>query len=340
MDLNMLEVGTYPLTRMRRLRSDEFTRRLVREHSLQVDDLICPLFVMEGINVREPIPSMPDIHRLSIDQIVQESQEIHALGIPAIALFPVIPTQKKTLTAEEAYNPDGLIQQTIRAIKAKVPQLGIITDTALDPYTPHGHDGIIDEQGYVVNDHTVEVLVLQALSLAQAGADIIAPSDMMDGRIKAIRTAFEANGHINSKILAYSAKYASSFYGPFRDAIGSTFNLSKADKAQYHMDPGNSDEALREVALDIQEGADIVMVKPGMPYLDIITRVKQQFKVPTFAYQVSGEYAMIKAAAQNDWLVEQKAALESLLCLKRAGADAIFSYFAKKIARLLVDKTG
>lgn len=335
----MIEVGSFPSTRMRRLRSAEFTRRLVREHSLQVDDLIYPMFVTEGVDIIEPIPSMPDIHRLSINKIVAEAKAIYKLGIPAIALFPVTPEHKKSLLAEEAYNPNGLIQLTIQDIKDVVPELGIITDTALDPFTPHGHDGIIDAEGYVLNDQTVDILVQQALSLVKAGADVIAPSDMMDGRIKAIRQALESSGYVNTKILAYSAKYASGFYGPFRDAIGSKFNSSKRDKTQYHMDPCNSDEALREAALDIQEGADMIMVKPGLPYLDIIYRIKQQFKVPTFAYQVSGEYAMIKAAAQNDWLLEQKVALESLICLKRAGSDAIFSYYAKKIAQLLVDKT-
>lgn len=335
----MLEVGSFPSTRMRRLRSADFTRRLVRENSLQVDDIIYPIFVTEGFGVKEPISSMPDVYRLSVDNVVAEAKEIYNLGIPAIALFPVTPDHKKTLTAEEAYNPNGLIQLTIQAVKDNVPKIGIITDVALDPYTPHGHDGIIDTHGYVLNDRTVEILVQQALSLVAAGADIIAPSDMMDGRIKAIRTALEGNGYVNTKILAYSAKYSSGFYGPFRDAIGSKFNTNGGDKSQYHMDPCNSDEALREAALDIQEGADMVMVKPGLPYLDIIYRIKQQFKVPTFAYQVSGEYAMIKAAAQNDWLLEQKVALEALICLKRAGADAVFSYFGKKIAQLLVDKT-
>jgi porphobilinogen synthase len=282
---------------------------------------------------------MPDIHRFSINKIVAEAKAICHLGIPAIALFPVTPEHKKSLLAEEAYNPHGLIQRTIQAIKDVVPELGIITDIALDPFTPHGHDGIIDENGYVLNDQTVEILVLQALSLVKAGADVVAPSDMMDGRIKAIRHALESSGYVNTKILSYSAKYASAFYGPFRDAIGSKFNSGQRDKTQYHMDPSNSDEALRETALDIQEGADMVMVKPGLPYLDIIYKIKQHFKVPTFAYQVSGEYAMIKAAAQNDWLLEQKVALESLICLKRAGADAVFSYYAKKIAQLLVDKT-
>ncbi len=335
----MHNLAHYPLTRMRRMRSDEFSRKLIRETNLQVEDLIYPMFVIEGKSKAEDIPSMPDIQRLSIDKAVAEAQEIYDLGIPAIALFPVTPSHKKTLLAEEAYNPDGLIQQTIRAIKASVPKLGIIADTALDPFTIHGHDGIIDENGYIINDESLNVLVQQALSHAHAGADIIAPSDMMDGRIGSIRKALEQEGFVNTKILAYSAKYASSFYGPFRNAVGSTSNLQNFDKSQYQMDPANSNEALREVALDLQEGADIVMVKPGMPYLDIIYRVKQQFKAPTFAYQVSGEYTMIKAAAQNNWLNEQNIALESLICLKRAGADAILSYFAKKMARLLVDKS-
>lgn len=340
MKKKMLYTAPYPMTRMRRMRSDEFSRKLIRQTNLQVEDLIYPIFITEGESTTEEIPSMPGVKRLSIDKAVAEAQEIYALGIPAIALFPVTPSHKKTLLAEEAYNPEGLTQQAIRAIKASVPKLGIIADTALDPFTIHGHDGIIDENGYVINDASLEVLVQQALSHAHAGADIIAPSDMMDGRIGSIRKALELDGFINTKILAYSAKYASNFYGPFRNAVGSSSNLKKSDKSQYQMDPANSDEALREVALDLQEGADIVMVKPGMPYLDIIYRVKQQFKVPTFAYQVSGEYAMIKAAAQNNWLNEQDIALESLICLKRAGADAILSYFAKKIARLLVDKSG
>lgn len=335
----MIEIAPFPMARMRRLRTDDFTRRLIRETSLQVEDLIYPMFVTEGSAIAEPINSMPGIQRLSIDKIIIEAKEVYDLGIPAIALFPVVPASKKSLLAAEAYNPDGLIQQTIRAIKSAVPKLGIITDTALDPFTIHGHDGIVDANGYVLNDQTIEILVQQALSHAQAGADIIAPSDMMDGRIKAIRACLEQNGFINTKILAYSAKYASSYYGPFRDAVGSTSNLQNASKTQYQMDPANSDEALREVALDLQEGADIVMVKPGLPYLDIISKIKAQFKVPTFAYQVSGEYAMIMAAAQNGWLIEQNTALESLICLKRAGADAVLSYFAKKIALLLVDKT-
>lgn len=320
------------------MRSDTFSRHLMRETRLHVSDLIYPMFVSEGNAVSDPIASMPGIHRFSIDNLIKEAEEIYALGIPAIALFPVIAANKKTLLAEEAYNDNGLIQQAIRAIKQHTPKLGIITDIALDPYTTHGQDGIIDAHGYVLNDPTNEILVQQALSHARAGADIIAPSDMMDGRIKAIRTALESAGFCNTKILAYAAKYASCYYGPFRDAVGSKANLGSSSKEQYQMDPANSNEALREVALDLQEGADMVMVKPGMPYLDIIYRVKTQFQVPTFAYQVSGEYAMVMAAAQNGWLVEQHAALESLICLKRAGADAILSYFAKKIAMLLVDK--
>lgn len=327
----------YPLARMRRMRRDDFSRQLMRETRLHPSDLIYPMFVTEGHNITQNIGSMPGIQRMSIDILVNEAKEIYALGIPAIALFPVVPTHKKSLLAEEAYNPDGLIQQTIRALKSTIPNLGIITDVALDPFTIHGQDGIVDNKGYVINDQTIEILAQQALSHAQAGANIVAPSDMMDGRIKTIRACLEQNGFVNTKILAYSAKYASAYYGPFRDAVGTTSTLGGASKEQYQMDPSNSDEALREVALDLQEGADIVMVKPGMPYLDIIYRIKTQFKVPTFAYQVSGEYAMIMAAAQNGWIIEQNSALESLICLKRAGADAILSYFAKKIALLLVD---
>lgn len=334
----MTTATNFPMTRMRRMRADDFSRNLMCETRLHVADLIYPMFVTEGNSVTEAIASMPGIHRFSIDTLVNEAEEIYALGIQAIALFPRLTTNKKSLLAEESYNDQGLIQQAIRAIKSKVPKLGIITDVALDPYTSHGQDGIIDANGYVINDQTTEILVQQALSHARAGADIIAPSDMMDGRIKAIRTNLESAGFVNTKILAYAAKYASSYYGPFRDAVGSTNSLGTSSKEQYQMDPANSNEALREVALDLQEGADMVMVKPGMPYLDIIYRVKTQFQVPTFAYQVSGEYAMIMAAAQNGWLVEQNAALESLICLKRAGADAILSYFAKKIAMLLVDK--
>lgn len=337
--LCMAKTSSFPMTRMRRMRSDDFSRKLIRETNLQVDDLIYPMFVTEGDSLKENIPSMPGIQRMSIDNLVIEAKEVYELGIPAIALFPVVSASKKSLLAAEAYNPQGLIQQAVREIKSKVPKLGIITDTALDPYTTHGHDGIVDDNSYVLNDQTIEILVQQALSHAQAGADIIAPSDMMDGRIKAIRHSLELHDFINIKILSYSAKYCSSYYGPFRDAVGSKAGLANSSKDQYQMDPANSNEALREVALDIQEGADIVMVKPGMPYLDIIHRIKTHFQVPTFAYQVSGEYAMIMAAAQNGWLIEQHAAMESLICLKRAGADAILSYFAKKIALLLVDKT-
>lgn len=335
----MLETGSYPLTRMRRTRSSSFSRKLVCENRLQVTDLIYPIFVTEGVSIMEPISSMPDIYRLSIDKVIVEAKQAYALGIQAIALFPVIQQNKKSLLAEEAYNPNGLIPTAIRAIKSQIPELGIITDIALDPFTIHGHDGIIDKTGYVLNDQTIDILVQQALCYAQAGADIVAPSDMMDGRIKAIRIMLDKAGLLGTQILSYSAKYASGFYGPFRDAVGSKANIQGIDKSQYQMDPANSDEALREVALDISEGADIIMIKPGIPYLDVIYRVKQRFKMPTFAYQVSGEYAMIKAAAQNNWLIEQKIALESLICLKRAGADAIFTYFAKTIALSLVDKT-
>lgn len=327
----------YPFARMRRMRSDDFSRQLMRETHLHPSDLVYPMFVTEGSNVTEDISSMPDIQRMSIDILVKEAKEIYALGIQAIALFPVVPMHKKSLLAAEAYNPEGLIQQAIRELKCAVPKLGIITDVALDPFTIHGQDGIIDDKGYVLNDQTIEVLVQQALSHAQAGADIVAPSDMMDGRIKAIRTNLEQEGFVNTKILAYSAKYASAYYGPFRDAVGTKSSLGTVTKEQYQMDPANSNEALREVALDLQEGADMVMIKPGLPYLDIIHRVKTQFQVPTFAYQVSGEYSMIMAAAQNGWLNEQSSAIESLICLKRAGADAILTYFAKKIALLLVD---
>lgn len=325
----------FPAARMRRMRRDEFSRRLMREHRLSTDDLIYPMFVTEGLNSREQIVSMPGIERLSLDLLVTEATEIYRLGIPAIALFPVVGADKKSEDASEAYNPAGLVQRSVKALKQAVPELGIITDVALDPYTTHGQDGLINEQGYVINDETVVVLVKQALSHAQAGVDIVAPSDMMDGRIGAIRQALEANGHINVKILAYSAKYASSFYGPFRDAVGSAGNLGCGNKYSYQMDPANSDEALREVLLDLQEGADIVMIKPGLPYLDIIRRVKETYQTPTFAYQVSGEYAMIKAAAINGWLDEKSVVLESLLALKRAGSDAILTYFAKSVAQWL-----
>ncbi len=329
--------SNFPRLRPRRMRRDDFSRRLMRETWLTPTDLIYPLFVIEGEQKREAIASMPGIERLSIDLLVRACQEAAALGIPAVALFPVIPTDRKSLDAAEAYNPDGLAQRAIRAIKTALPGLGVISDVALDPFTTHGQDGLIDEAGYVMNDETVAVLIRQALSHAEAGADIVAPSDMMDGRIGAIRDALEAAGYINTRILAYSAKYASAFYGPFRDAVGSAATLGKADKANYQMDPANSDEALREVALDLDEGADIVMIKPGLPYLDIIRRVKTEFGVPTFAYQVSGEYAMLKAAAQNGWLDERKTVLEALVSLKRAGADAILSYYAKTVAEWLHD---
>jgi len=324
-------------TRMRRMRRNDFSRRLMRENRLSVDDLIYPMFVTEGVNNREPIPSMPGIERFSLDLLLAQAEEIYTLGIPAIALFPVTPADKKSNDAAEAYNPDGLAQRSVRALKKACPELGVITDVALDPFTIHGQDGLIDDSGYVLNDETIAVLVKQALSHAEAGADIVAPSDMMDGRIGAIRQALETERHVNTRILAYSAKYASSFYGPFRDAVGSAANLGKGNKYSYQMDPANSDEAMREIGLDLQEGADMVMVKPGMPYLDIIRRVKDQFGVPTFAYQVSGEYAMIKAAALNGWLNEQQVVMESLLAFKRAGSDAILTYFAKSAAQWLKD---
>ena len=327
----------YPLTRMRRMRRDAFSRRLMRETNLTPDDLIYPVFVLEGSGEREVVASMPGVTRLSIDLLVDEARAIAALGVPALALFPVTPASAKSLDAREAFNPQGLAQRAVRAVKDAVPELGVITDVALDPFTTHGQDGLIDERGYVVNDATVDVLVRQAVSHAEAGADVVAPSDMMDGRIGAVRTALEAEGHIHTRILAYSAKYASSFYGPFRDAVGSAANLGGGNKYTYQMDPANSDEALHEVALDLAEGADMVMIKPGMPYLDIVRRIKDQFGVPTFVYQVSGEYAMLKAAAQNGWLDERAVALEALLGIKRAGADAILTYYAKDVARWLAD---
>jgi porphobilinogen synthase len=319
------------------MRKNDFSRRLMRENKLTVDDLIYPVFVIEGTNKREKIDSMPDVERLSMDLLVEEARELYILGIPAIALFPVVSVEKKSDDAVEAYNPNGLVQRTVRALKAAVPELGIITDIALDPFTSHGQDGLIDADDYVLNDETIDVLVKQALSHAKAGADIVAPSDMMDGRIGVIRDALENHGYIHTKILAYSAKYASSFYGPFRDAVGSSGNLGKGNKYSYQMDCANSDEALREVGLDLQEGADMVMVKPGMPYLDIVRRVKDEFGVPTFAYQVSGEYAMLKAASQNGWLDEKAVVLESLLAFKRAGCDAILTYYAKTVAQWLQD---
>jgi porphobilinogen synthase len=317
------------------MRADDFSRRLMREHTLTADDLIYPVFVVEGENRREPVPSMPGVTRMSVDLLLTEAEEAYKLGIPAIALFPVTPLEKKSKDAREAYNPEGLAQRATRRLKQALPSLGVITDVALDPFTSHGQDGLIDDRGYVVNDETVSVLVKQALSHAQAGADVVAPSDMMDGRVGAIRRALEAEGLKNTRILAYSAKFASSFYGPFRDAVGSAANLGGGNKFSYQMDPANSDEALREVGLDIAEGADIVMVKPGMPYLDIVRRVKDSFGAPTFVYQVSGEYAMLKAAAQNGWLDEKKAVMESLLAFKRAGADGILTYFALQTARWL-----
>ena len=323
--------------RPRRMRKHEFNRSLIRENSLSVSDLIYPLFIIEGEKKKEKIDSMPGIERLSIDQLLIEAKEIVDLKIQAIALFPVISPDKKTLDAEESYNPDGLIQRAVRALKRSFPELAVITDVALDPFTSHGLDGVIDSEGYVLNDETVNILINQALSHAKAGADIVAPSDMMDGRIGAIRLALEEQGYIHTNILAYSAKYASSFYGPFRDAVGSSGSLGKSDKKTFQMDPGNSDEAIREVELDISEGADMVMIKPGLPYLDIVSKVKQTFGVPTFAYHVSGEYAMLKAASQNKWIDEKSTVLETLLCFKRAGADAVLTYYAKDAAKWMQD---
>ncbi|MDT3275599.1 porphobilinogen synthase [Shewanella sp. SP2S2-4] len=327
--------SAFPQRRMRRMRKHDFSRSLMAENQLTVNDLIYPMFVLEGSNRSEKIASMPGIERYSIDLLLKEAEESVELGIPLIALFPVTPAEKKTLMAEEAYNADALVQRAVRELKNAFPQLGIMTDVALDPFTTHGQDGIIDETGYILNDITTEILVKQALSHAEAGADIVAPSDMMDGRIGAIRQALEAAGHVNTQIMAYSAKYSSSYYGPFRDAVGSAGNLKGGNKHSYQMDPANSDEALHEVALDIQEGADMVMVKPGMPYLDIVHRVKTELAVPTFAYQVSGEYAMHMAAIQNGWLAEKAIVMESLLCFKRAGADGILTYFAKRAAQWL-----
>ena len=327
--------ANYPKTRMRRMRRDDFSRRLMRENRLSVDDLIYPVFVLDGTDRIELINSMPGVSRVSIDRLLEVAGRCVTLGIPAIAIFPVIDPQLKTLNAKEAFNPDGLVPRTVRILKRQFPQLGVITDIALDPYTSHGQDGLIDTQGYVENESTIAVLVKQALVHAEAGADVVAPSDMMDGRVGAIREALDAAGYIHTRILAYAAKYASSFYGPFRDAVGSTSNLGANSKETYQMDPANSDEALREVALDIAEGADMVMVKPGMPYLDIVRRVKDTFGVPTYVYQVSGEYAMLKAAAANGWLDEKKCVLESLLSFKRAGADGILTYFALDAAKWL-----
>ena len=327
--------GGFPRVRMRRMRRDDFSRRLMRESRLSVDDLIYPMFILEGKGQREAVASMPGVERVSIDLLLKEAAELVDLGIPAIALFPVTPGEAKSEDAREAFNPDGLAQRAVRAIKEKFPDLGVITDVALDPFTTHGQDGLIDAGGYVLNDETVEVLVKQAVSHAEAGADVVAPSDMMDGRIGAVREALEAAGHIHTRILAYSAKYASSYYGPFRDAVGSAANLGGGNKYSYQMDPANTDEALWEVSLDLEEGADMVMVKPGMPYLDIVRRVKDQFGAPTYVYQVSGEYAMHMAAIQNGWLDEKAIIMESLLAFKRAGADGILTYFAKRAAQWL-----
>ena len=325
----------YPLSRPRRLRRDTFTRDLVREHRLSPADLIYPVFVLDGSGRREAVGSMPGVERLSLDLLLPVAEDCVALGIPVMALFPVIDQSLKTPDGREALNPDGLVPRVVRELKKRFPQLGVMTDVALDPYTSHGQDGLLDEHNYILNDPTVEILVKQAVTQAQAGVDMVAPSDMMDGRIGAIRAALEANGLVHTRIMAYSAKYASAFYGPFRDAVGSAANLGKADKKVYQMDPGNSNEALREVALDLAEGADMVMVKPGMPYLDIVRRVKDEFAVPTFAYQVSGEYAMLKAAAINGWLDHDAVMMESLLAFKRAGADGVLTYFARDAARLL-----
>ena len=325
----------YPALRMRRLRRDDFSRRLVREHSLSADNLIYPIFVLDEKNVRQPVPSMPGVERRSIDLLYEVAEQCLELRVPVLALFPVIDPSIKTPDGAPATDPDGLVPRAVREIKRRFPELGVLTDVALDPFTSHGQDGVLDESGYVLNDITIDILVKQALVQAHAGVDIVAPSDMMDGRIGAIRQALEDQGHIHTRIMAYSAKYASGFYGPFRDAVGSASNLGKSNKKTYQMDPANSDEALREVALDLQEGADMVMVKPGMPYLDIVRRVKDTFQVPTFVYQVSGEYSMLKAAAANGWLDERTVALESLLAMRRAGADGILTYFALDAARWL-----
>lgn len=334
----MFDLSSFPQKRMRRMRRDVFSRRLMREHTLTAADLILPVFVLDGENRVEDIVSMPGVQRLSLDKLFEVAEQCLRLGIPAVALFPVVDTALKSLDAAEAYNAEGLVPRVVTALKSRFPELGVITDIALDPYTSHGQDGLIDATGYVLNDETIAVLTRQAECHANAGADIVAPSDMMDGRIHAVRQALDAAGFIHTRILAYSAKYASSFYGPFRDAVGSAANLGQGDKYTYQMDPANSDEALWEVGLDLREGADMVMVKPGMPYLDIVRRVKETYKAPTFVYQVSGEYAMLKAAAQNGWLNEKACVLESLLGFKRAGADAVLTYFALDAARWLAEK--
>ena len=330
-------IAPYPASRPRRMRRDAFSRRLMREHRLSADDLILPVFVTEGEGVREPVPSMPGVERVSIDQLLVDAAAGHRLGIPALALFPVVPVQKKSLDAAEAWNPEGLAQRAVRALKAELPDLGVITDVALDPFTTHGQDGIIDDDGYVVNDITVEALVRQARSHAAAGADVVAPSDMMDGRIGAIRNALEDDGQVHTRILAYSAKYASAFYGPFRDAVGSAGNLGRGSKETYQMDPANGEEAIHEVAADLAEGADMVMVKPGMPYLDVVHRIRERFQRPTFVYHVSGEYAMLKAAAERGWLDERACVLEALTGMKRAGADGILTYYAREAAEWLAE---
>ena len=330
--------ANYPAIRMRRMRRDPFSRALMREHTLTASDLIYPVFILDGVNQRQPVASMPGVERVSVDLLMAVAEDCVALGIPVLALFPVIDASLKTPDGIEATNPEGLVPRAVRELKKRFPELGILTDVALDPFTSHGQDGLIDANGYVLNDDTIDMLIRQSLTQAQAGVDVVAPSDMMDGRIGAIRAALEGNGLIHTRIMAYSAKYASAFYGPFRDAVGSAGNLGKSDKATYQMDPANSDEALREVALDLAEGADMVMVKPGMPYLDIVRRVKDEFKVPTFAYQVSGEYAMLKAAAQNGWLDHDKVMMESMMAFKRAGADGVLTYFALDVARLLKER--
>jgi porphobilinogen synthase len=333
--MTIIVPASYPAARMRRMRRDPFSRALMRENVVTSADLIYPVFILDGQNQRQQVASMPGVERVSVDLLLKVAEEAVALGIPMLALFPVVDASLKTYDGVEATNPEGLVPRAVRELKKHFPELGIMTDVALDPYTTHGQDGLPDENGYIVNEKTIEMLIRQSLAQAEAGVDVVAPSDMMDGRIGAIRKALESDSHIHTRIMAYSAKYASAFYGPFRDAVGSAANLGKADKNTYQMDPGNSDEALREVALDLAEGADMVMVKPGMPYLDIVRRVKDEFKVPTFAYQVSGEYAMLKAAAQNGWLDHDKVMMESMMAFKRAGADGVLTYFALDIARKL-----
>jgi len=333
--MTIITPATYPAARMRRMRRDPFSRALMRENVVTSSDLIYPVFILDGQNQRQQVASMPGVERVSVDLLLKMAEEAVALGIPMLALFPVVDASLKTYDGVEATNPEGLVPRAVRELKKHFPELGIMTDVALDPYTTHGQDGLPDENGYIVNEKTIEMLIRQSLAQAEAGVDVVAPSDMMDGRIGAIRGALEKDSHIHTRIMAYSAKYASAFYGPFRDAVGSAANLGKADKNTYQMDPGNSDEALREVALDLAEGADMVMVKPGMPYLDVVRRVKDEFKVPTFAYQVSGEYAMLKAAAQNGWLDHDKVMMESMMAFKRAGADGVLTYFALEVARKL-----